>query len=195
MIDNSTHNNYLSPVTMEQDRRLQLIDNAIQKLIQDDHDKNNTNKVRESHHNDDDRYQNALSHLLSVSQLNILKGEEINEEFEDSRSSEPVASVTEATENDEIMKELKKVKRQNFVTHCLLSVMIVLTVVWQVSEVSLILQLKDGLSHPFRSFGNMLKGMVKVPRVKGQDADDDEQLLESSSLPSMIIPDMSHAGN
>lgn len=63
---------HLSPVTMEQDRRLQLIDNAIQKLIQDDHDKNN-NKVRESHHNDDDRYQNALSHLLSVSQVSITR--------------------------------------------------------------------------------------------------------------------------
>lgn len=134
-----------------------------------------------------------------------MKGEEIPEEFEDSRSSESVIEETEGedegggerrgSENDEIMKELKKVKRQNFVTHCLLSVMIVLTVVWQVSEVSLILQLKDGLSHPFRSFGNMLKGMVKVPQVKGQNADDNEELLESSSLPSMIIPDMSHTGN
>ncbi|QCE13085.1 hypothetical protein DEO72_LG11g78 [Vigna unguiculata] len=185
---------------MEQDRRLQLIDNAIQKLI---HDTNtNTNKVQESHHNNDAQYQNALSHLLSVSQSNILKGEEIPEQYEGCRSSDTVGSVIEAkegedegggSENDEIMKELKKVKKQNFVTHCLLSVMIVLTVVWQVSEVSLILQLKDGLSHPFRSFGNILKGMVKVPDVKGQDADDREELLESSSsLPSMVIPDMSH---
>ncbi|XP_027903557.1 uncharacterized protein LOC114163442 isoform X2 [Vigna unguiculata] len=162
---------------MEQDRRLQLIDNAIQKLI---HDTNtNTNKVQESHHNNDAQYQNALSHLLSVSQSNILKGEEIPEQYEGSRSSDTVGSVIEAkegedegggSENDEIMKELKKV-----------------------SEVSLILQLKDGLSHPFRSFGNILKGMVKVPDVKGQDADDREELLESSSsLPSMVIPDMSH---
>jgi len=140
--------------------------------------------------------------------LNNLKGEEIPEQFEGSRASEAVASAIEVTEgededgggrrgseNDEIMKELKKVKRQNFVTHCLLSAMIVLTVAWQLSEVSLILQLKDGLSHPFRSFGNVLKGMLKVPDIKGQEVDDKEQPPEYSSLPSMIIPDISNSGN
>ncbi|KAG5060583.1 hypothetical protein JHK85_001658 [Glycine max] len=112
---------------MEQDRRFELIDHAIQKLVHD-----NTNKVQESLHNNDVQYQHALSHLLSVSQLKMLKGEEILEQFEASSSSEPVASITQETEseneddgeskgseNDEIIKELKKVKRQNFVTHCL----------------------------------------------------------------------------
>ncbi|KAG4990017.1 hypothetical protein AAZX31_11G256500 [Glycine max] len=141
---------------MEQDRRLELIDHAIQ--------------VQGSLHNNDAQYQNALSHLFSVSQLKMLKGEEILEQFEASSSSEPVASLTQETEsenenggegkgskNDEIIKELKKVKRQNFVTHCLLSVMIVLNVAWQLSEVSLILKVKDGLSHPFRSKNLMTK--------------------------------------
>ncbi|KHN20347.1 hypothetical protein glysoja_027844 [Glycine soja] len=116
---------------MEQDRRFELIDHAIQKLVHD-----NTNKVQESLHNNDAQYQHALSHLLSVSQKCLiywqLKGEEILEQFEASSSSEPVASITQETEsenedageskgseNDEIIKELKKVKRQNFVTHCL----------------------------------------------------------------------------
>ncbi|KAG4934670.1 hypothetical protein HKD37_18G049283 [Glycine soja] len=188
---------------MEQDRRFELIDHAIQKLVHD-----NTNKVQESLHNNDAQYQHPLSHLLSVSQLKMLKGEEILEQFEASSSSEPVASITQETEsenedageskgseNDEIIKELKKLKRQNFVTHCLLSVMIVLTVAWQLSEVSLILKVKDGISHPFRSFGNMLKGMVKVPNMNGQEADDKEHPSESPSIPSMIIPNMSHNGN
>ena len=56
---------------MEQHRRLEIIDNAIQKLI---HDNNtNTDKVQESHHNNDVQYQNALSHLLSVSQVSIIR--------------------------------------------------------------------------------------------------------------------------
>ncbi|TKY47779.1 hypothetical protein E2542_SST29840 [Spatholobus suberectus] len=181
---------------MEQDRRLELIDHAIQKLVHD-----NTNKVQGSHHSHDAQYQHALSHVLSVSQLKMLKGDEILEQYEASSSSEPVASVVQETEsenedaggsrgseNDEIIKELKKVKRQNFVTHCLLSVMIVLTVAWQLSEVSLILKVKDGLSHPFRSFGNMLKGMVKVRDLNGHEADDKEHPPESPSLPSMMIP-------
>jgi len=54
---------------MEQDRRLELIDDAIQKVI---HDNNITNKAPESHHNNDVQYQNALSHLLSVSQVSII---------------------------------------------------------------------------------------------------------------------------
>ena len=96
-------------------------------------------------------------------------------------------------ETDEIVNELKKVKRQNFVTHCLLSVMIVLTVAWQLSEVSLVMKVKEGLNHPFRSFGSMLKGMVKVPDMNGQEpANNKEHQPESSSLPSLKIPDMPH---
>ena len=72
---------------------------------------------------------------------------------------------------EEIVKELRAVRRQNFVTHCLLSVMIALTVAWQVSEVSLILKVKDGLTHPFKSFGSMLTGRVKYPRADGQDTE------------------------
>jgi len=43
---------------MEQDRRLELIDHAIQ--------------VQGSLHNNDAQYQNALSHLFSVSQVRII---------------------------------------------------------------------------------------------------------------------------
>ncbi|RDY11835.1 hypothetical protein CR513_03414, partial [Mucuna pruriens] len=184
---------------MEQDRRLELIDHAIQKLIHD----NTNNNVQDSHHSYEAQYQHTLSHLLSVSQLKMLKGDEIVEQQEASSSSWPMASVIEesesenedagGSENDEIIKELKKVKRQNFVTHCLLSVMIVLTVAWQLSEVSLIFKVKDGLSHPFRSFGNMLKGMVKVPDLNNGQKGDDKQ--HPPEFPSLNIPDMSHNGN
>ncbi|KAK7387589.1 hypothetical protein VNO78_28500 [Psophocarpus tetragonolobus] len=140
---------------MEQDRRLELIDHAIQKLIHD----NNKGSLSNSNSISDAQYQHALSHLLSLSQL---KGEELE------------GSEEKESENDEIMKELKKVKRQNVVTHCLLSVMIVLTLAWQLSEVSIMLKVKDGLSHPFRSFGKMLKGMVKAPdlNLNAQQNDD-----------------------
>lgn len=49
---------------MEQDRRLELIDQAIQKHIHNKSDNNNNNlKDHET------EYQQALSHLLSVSQV------------------------------------------------------------------------------------------------------------------------------
>ncbi|GAB2220378.1 hypothetical protein Droror1_Dr00008027 [Drosera rotundifolia] len=43
-------------------------------------------------------------------------------------------SATGAGDVEEILKELKKVRRQNTITHCLLSALIVLTVAWQLSE-------------------------------------------------------------
>lgn len=95
-------------------------------------------------------------------------------------------------EDDEIVKEVKKVKRQNFVTHCLLSVMIVLTVAWQLSEVSLIMKVKDGINHPFRSVGNMFQEMKEkaFDDMNGHDADDKEN-NKSLTLPSTIkVPDM-----
>lgn len=83
---------------------------------------------------------------------------------------------------EEIVKELRTLRRQNFVTHCLLSVMIALTVAWQVSEVSLILKVKDGLTHPFKSFGSMLlTGMAKNPRADGQDTEKQQSEDQRSS--------------
>ncbi|XP_004502281.1 uncharacterized protein [Cicer arietinum] len=189
---------------MEQHRKLELIDLAIQKLIHNNSDNNNDNSNNHNLKDHEAEYQHALSHLLSVSQLEMSKRDETVNQSEASSPSEPVASAIEKTESetvdggggcrgsendDEIIKELKKVKKQNFVTHCLLSVMIVLTVAWQLSEVSLVLKVKDGINHPFRSFGNMLKEIVKVSDINGQDADDKEN-NESPSLPSLKIPDM-----
>lgn len=140
-----------------------------------------------------------------------MKRDEKLEQSEASSPSEPVTCVIKKTESengadgggevdegirgsekDEIKKELKKVKRQNFVTHCLLSVAIVLTVAWQLSEVSLILKVKEGINHPFRSFGNMLKDMVKdkVPDINGHVADKNKENNESTSLTSLNIPEM-----
>ncbi|KAJ6836461.1 uncharacterized protein M6B38_327965 [Iris pallida] len=47
---------------------------------------------------------------------------------------------------NEVVRELKKVKRQNLITHCLLSVMIVVTAVWQFSEASLLIRLSKSLA-------------------------------------------------
>lgn len=91
-------------------------------------------------------------------------------------------------DRDEIANELRKLKRQNLITHCLLSVMIVLTVVWQLSEVKLILYLKDGLSHPFRSAGSMLMRFLGWrSRNNGQDGNVIESPLKILELPHVDL--------
>lgn len=113
-------------------------------------------------------------------------------EAENEIANEVMDGAIDDSEREEIVRELRKVKRQNFVTHCLLSVMIVLTFAWQLSEVSLILKVKDGLSHPFRSFGGMLAGMLKKGRGPIAIANDQNgQLqLEATPLPPLKIPEL-----
>ncbi|GKF15554.1 hypothetical protein Tco_0057016, partial [Tanacetum coccineum] len=101
-------------------------------------------------------------------------------------------------EKAKIVKELKELKRQNFITQCLLSAMIVLTVTWQISEVSIILKLKDGVTHPFRSIGGMLMSMIRPSKTIGNDEDRDSSitsnlasnLIESSPVHDLKIPEL-----
>lgn len=94
----------------------------------------------------------------------------------------------------EILKELKKLKRQNFVTHCLLSVLMVLTAAWQLSEVALILKVKERFSNPFQSFRSLLIGMLKGPNKNGEDAEKQsshaKQPIEAPPLPDLKIPEL-----
>lgn len=69
---------------------------------------------------------------------------------------------------DEVVRELRRVKRQNFVTHCLLSAMIIITAYWQFNEVSLLLTVKEKFSHPLKAVGDMIKGSFKDQFSKPQ---------------------------
>ncbi|PWA58812.1 hypothetical protein CTI12_AA396630 [Artemisia annua] len=101
-------------------------------------------------------------------------------------------------EKAKIVKELKELKRQNFITQCLLSAMIVLTITWQISEVSIILKLKDGVTHPFRSIGGLFMSMIRPSKAIGNDEDTDplissnltSNLIESSPVNDLKIPEL-----
>lgn len=106
-------------------------------------------------------------------------------------------------DNKKIVEELRKVKRQNLITHCLLGVLILLTIGWQVSEVSLFLMVKDGMRHPFRSLGSIVKGMLNGGGPKKTSVEDEgkhssscstkEMLIGgASSLPGLKIPELPH---
>jgi hypothetical protein len=63
----------------------------------------------------------------------------------------------EVTDLKQITKDIKIIKRQNRITHNLLSALIVITMIWQFGEVSLILAVKKKFVHPVRSIGDMIK--------------------------------------
>lgn len=147
-------------------------------------------------------------------QVESLKGEGENDQHEEaSKQVEEVNGIVDKSktksesgdgeidiEAEEIIKELKNVKRQNCITHWLLSAMIVLTVAWQISEVSLILKVKDGLSHPFKHLGCMFTGVLKTSGTNGHDVANKENKSEAPSLvplpelPHIELPDLNGNG-
>ncbi|KAL2510342.1 uncharacterized protein Fot_33989 [Forsythia ovata] len=158
------------------------------------------------------RRRQLITKLLS--QLESLEGEGIPQQSRDSadvelarcskigeKSETPNAleSCTSEITNEEIIKELKEVKKQNFVTQCLLSALIVLTITWQLSEVSLILKIKDGFSNPLKSVSGIITGMFKGrPNANVQEvtkhvstkqvSTKQREILEPTSIPSLKIP-------
>ncbi|XP_022155422.1 uncharacterized protein LOC111022569 [Momordica charantia] len=183
---------------MEEEQRLELINLAIRRLI----DEENNNKKSSDRSSVGDRDEPDDRTLLRnlLSQIESLKEEAESEEVEsavDTWKTKAKNSVREEIVDDEcssreeIVRELKKVKRQNLVTHCLLSVMIVVTVVWQLSEVSIILNIKDKINHPFRSLGSFLSGILKRPKtiVESTEKNSSKQDHdETAVLPHVELP-------
>jgi hypothetical protein len=187
---------------MESEEKVELIQLAIQRLMEEQREKklltssDGSNLVGEDHH--------LLSELLS--QLETLHGVDkplqpeppVDPEKAKSDAVNEVESVGgDDSGREEIIRELKKVQKQNFITHCLLSVMITLTVAWQLSEFALVFQVKNGLlSHPFRTIGSMFTSMIKGPVEKAQIVEKDsgtKQLqIEYPPIPPLKIPELPH---
>ncbi|KAK9675378.1 hypothetical protein RND81_11G004300 [Saponaria officinalis] len=161
--------------------KIELIQIAIQQLIES----NQTNL-----HNND-QHQQILTNLIS--QLEALKADGIIDppepESKESPSSSSNASESkkedEKDESKEVIKELKKLEKQNRVTHWLLSTLILVTVAWQLSEVSLLLKLRQGITNPFKSFGNMFKDVFKRRRHN----EEEPLLVPRFELPELVTSD------
>ncbi|KAK1376115.1 hypothetical protein POM88_032308 [Heracleum sosnowskyi] len=129
--------------------KVELIQQTIHKLITDDSsdsdsDGNEVNKSGEQ--NRRGRRRLVLTGLLS--QLESIRAAEKHQKSEISCDAEEIACADGDVEH--IDEPLNKTE----VGSC------VLTITWQISEVSLLLWLKNGVTHPVRSFGSLVKGML-----------------------------------
>ncbi|KAF9607518.1 hypothetical protein IFM89_036880 [Coptis chinensis] len=96
-------------------------------------------------------------------------------------------------QTEAILSELRKVKRQNSITHWLLSVLIILTAAWQYSEVSLIMKVKNKLTQPFRSVGNLItNAQDALKHFDGHEPEVASKQAQSASpsVPALKIPDL-----
>ncbi|KAF5726657.1 hypothetical protein HS088_TW22G00338 [Tripterygium wilfordii] len=200
---------------MPSNQKLELINQTIQKLIEEDE----RAKVPVGLVVDDDDDvvddQFLVSKLLSQMELVREEGDvnaseaSTEPEVTETSGEEEGATGSKEISTEEIVKELRTVRRQNTITHILLSVLIALTVTWQVSEVSLILKIKNGLSHPFRSFGGVLAGILqpsaltnavdaeKQPTSKHNNHDEGSSFspLKMPELPHMDLPGLGFEGD
>ncbi|KAJ6853178.1 uncharacterized protein M6B38_251555 [Iris pallida] len=185
--------------SIEDDRKkkIELIQAAIHQLFEE---KKKNKKGKEE--GDEEEEDLLLSKLLS--QLDSLEKDAHNTYLPicPAEEHEPSMSVSKAAEYganevglNEVVRELKKVKRQNLITHCLLSVMIVVTAVWQFSEASLLIRIKQKFSHPIKSVGDMitdsLKGQGKKPKIEAPGLPP----IGVPQLPSMDLSSLSLNGN
>ncbi|KAE8649098.1 hypothetical protein Csa_015237 [Cucumis sativus] len=172
---------------------MELISLAIRRLMEENRHRTNSHRSSDADADADADDMQLLSRLLSEvestrgeQRLNHSKqedGEIIETNLEAERENNVERSEMKL-KTEEIVKELKEVKKQNFITHCLVSAMIILTVAWQISEVSFILKLRDGLlSNPFKSLATILKRKT-TSAIQHQ--------IEATELPHLNIPALPH---
>ncbi|KAM5568253.1 hypothetical protein ABKV19_016024 [Rosa sericea] len=179
-------------------QNVELIDEAIKRLLEERRNNRGASGESFSQGGDDDKDDHLLLSQL-LSQLESVKGNSEGEGIQKAEASTEPGEVTATSEGgeleakdkkgggeefdkEEIVKELKNLKRQNTITHWLLSVMVVLTIAWQASEVTLILKMKNGLSHPFSCIRGLFSG--------GSDQTGQDQKRKSDALPSLKMPDL-----
>ncbi|KAG5605193.1 hypothetical protein H5410_026685 [Solanum commersonii] len=188
----------------ERVKKVELIQKAINQLINHEQLQSKTCHLLDDSFVavDDDEETDLRHQLLSqlLTQLDSLKEESQFDQMNESTNLQEAPVELEAEEEEKVVKELRKIQKQNFITQCLLSTMIVLTLTWQLSEVSIILKMKDGLNHPFRSITSMLTGWIKGPPPVLNGRDDDlnnsaKQLkhqVETMSLPKLKVQELPH---
>ncbi|CAA0831591.1 Calmodulin-binding transcription activator 4 [Striga hermonthica] len=182
---------------MESDKKVKIIEKAIRNLMEKEEEedaaaKGNTSTSPKALHEDQasakaTRRRRFLSDLLSDL--------ESMEEEKDKANSEEIGN------SETIMKEIRVIKKQNVTTQWLLSGMIVLTVAWQLSEVSLMLKIKDGLTNPFKFIGGFFKRSRHLNDNNNnlQDmirdmSENQNRVFESTSLPGLKIPHLEFPG-
>ncbi|KAL5724852.1 hypothetical protein ACHQM5_008063 [Ranunculus cassubicifolius] len=156
---------------------------------------------------------NLFKHVLALE--SIKKEKEITTCEPLAETKVPSPPMTEIDTSDgnkevssgEIVKELREVKSQNRITHWLLSGVIVLIAVWQFSEVSVLLRVKNKVTHPFKTVGSMFNSAqdalqhldgrmpdVVAPLKKHKSEEASHPVLRVPELPYMDLPILGTSG-
>ncbi|KAF3323636.1 hypothetical protein FCM35_KLT12367 [Carex littledalei] len=159
-------------------RKMEMVRDTLQQFMEE-RKLNSANGNKESEMEEDLLLSRLFSKLDSVETTSELNDSALaipvnkHEKCSDPTSSEN--KKEEVTDLKEIAKDLKIIKRQNRITHNLLSALLVVTMIWQFGEVSVILAVREKITNPVRSIGDMIKNALTW---KGK-----RSLIESPAYP------------
>lgn len=163
----------------EKRKKVEVIHEALNQFIEQ-----RRNGIDEMKQEQVDEETQLLSRLLSkLDSVESDSGRDAHLPPEPSRNEERECEKREV-EVDKIAKELRVLRWQNTITHCLLLATIGITTFWQLSEVSLLIKVRETFSHPLKAVGNMIQGTLK-----GQDK---KHLDEVPLLPHIDVPKFPH---
>jgi len=152
---------------------LDLIELALRRLLSDDslHDSPGEDAQPKLIHKEKDR--ELLLRLLD--QLNSLKEERDQQDCENSLPEDATNSDIERhggdkiggqARNKETMEEIRKVQRQNRLTHVILGIIFASNVIWRLSQLAVALLIRKEMSNPLRLIGSFITGNFKGPMTE-----------------------------
>lgn len=182
---------------------LDLIELALHRLLSDDKSHDLHGEDAQSRLIRDEKDRDLLFRLLD--QLNSLKAERGHNECENSLPTDDRISDTEHQGNDkiggqvrneEVMEEIRKLKKQNKLTNLILGVILASNVIWRLLEMSAALVIRKHISNPFRLIGNLIGGNGRGPVTQNLGSNNHMAYLlprvEAPAIPRFEVPQLPH---
>lgn len=176
-------------------RDLELIELALHRLLRNDKSHDPHGEDAESKLIRDEKDRDLLLRLLD--QLNSLKAERGQKDCENSLPTDDRNSNTELNgsdeidrqgKNEEVMKEIRKVKKQNKFTHLILGIILASNMVWRISELAVALLIRRQISNPLKLIGGMITGNFGGSITQNHGSDN----YRASLLPRVEAPAIPH---
>lgn len=166
---------YMEASERKKNERLKSVRQALQQLLEE--------RRQKGKHGDDDEEEDDL--FLSKLLLQVPRQiDSLGFHFRMDQINNLLRQL-EISERDAIAEEMRAVRRQNLVTHRLLSALIVMSAVWQLKEVSLLLMAREKLRHPLKAIVDAVKGLVQRRGRRRL-----QKQIETNGLPPIPVPDL-----
>jgi len=181
---------------------LDLIELALCRLLHDDKPHDPHGEDAESKLIRDEKDRDLLIRLLD--QLNSLKAERGQKDCETSLPTDDRNPDTEPrgsdkiggqVKNEEVMEEIRKVKKQNKLTHLMLGIILASNVIWRLSELAMALLIRKQISNPLKLIGNFINFKGPVTQNHGNSHNLRASLqsrIEAPAIPHFEAPQLPH---